>query len=502
MKMRLILILLALFLSACSLDNSFIKPQHLDIQQGNVVTSQMMLKLKPGMTKSQVRFVLGTPLLQDIYHQNRWDYIYEMRKGDKLLERRRIVLEFSEDQLKTVRGDIIPAGSPGAENAPVASVVDLKTVKSDKTLLQEESQTHWYDGLKFWGDDKNKSESVAVAAEAETQSSKPATPSTASQKEDKSWYDHLKFWESDDKPASTLSPSKPMHEIVVDASKPPEVTPMEKSEPAPKKIAEQPETDLAKAGAKESAKPSVKQEPEVAVVEKSDIPAPKQVAATPAKNNQSANPSDAVMNAIAKWANGWRTRNLNDYLDSYSPKFQPEGFSKNVWLEQRKQRVGAKRDKILLELENIDVTVNGNQAIVTFSQHYASGGFSDNVDKQLELSFENGRWLITRELVNVKGVGKKAKASNLDDEVYEKPREVTADERGEAMPEKLIEESAKSVGAPVTSTSKSPDPVPVETVPSAPSDAVVQSPDKKHEDALPNEDAPDYFERLIERIGF
>jgi len=52
----------------------------MDIQQGNEIDAEMLLKLKPGMTKNQVRFVLGTPLIQDSFHNNRWDYLYAMRK--------------------------------------------------------------------------------------------------------------------------------------------------------------------------------------------------------------------------------------------------------------------------------------------------------------------------------------------------------------------------------------------------------------------------------------
>ena len=49
----------------------------IDIQQGNEITSEMLMLLKPEMSKAQVRFVLGTPLIQDTFHEERWDYIYE-----------------------------------------------------------------------------------------------------------------------------------------------------------------------------------------------------------------------------------------------------------------------------------------------------------------------------------------------------------------------------------------------------------------------------------------
>ena len=58
-------------LSAC-----FLKPYKIDVQQGNFLDQEMVAKLKPGMTRSQVRFLLGTPLIADPFHPDRWDYVY------------------------------------------------------------------------------------------------------------------------------------------------------------------------------------------------------------------------------------------------------------------------------------------------------------------------------------------------------------------------------------------------------------------------------------------
>ncbi|MDR4518780.1 MAG: outer membrane protein assembly factor BamE [Nitrosomonas sp.] len=71
----------------------------IDVQQGNVVTDEMLDKLKPGMTKSQVRFVLGSPLVVDVFRDNRWDYVYIQRiKGD-LVEQKRLTVYFNDDRL-------------------------------------------------------------------------------------------------------------------------------------------------------------------------------------------------------------------------------------------------------------------------------------------------------------------------------------------------------------------------------------------------------------------
>jgi outer membrane protein assembly factor BamE len=105
----------------------------IDIQQGNEISSQMLMKLKPGMTKAQVRFVLGTPLIQDTFHQERWDYVYEMRVKDIMIERRHIVLNFADEKLKTITGAVIPKSDDGKLN------IDEKS-KPQKDLQLDEKK--------------------------------------------------------------------------------------------------------------------------------------------------------------------------------------------------------------------------------------------------------------------------------------------------------------------------------------------------------------------------
>lgn len=84
-------------------------PYKIDIQQGNVVTQEMVSKLKPGMTRNQVRFILGTPLVVDPFHADRWDYVYLFQKGGGTPEQRRIAVIFQGDKLVRVEGDVVPA---------------------------------------------------------------------------------------------------------------------------------------------------------------------------------------------------------------------------------------------------------------------------------------------------------------------------------------------------------------------------------------------------------
>lgn len=74
----------------------------IDVQQGNVVTDEMLEKLKPGMTKSQVLFVLGSPLIIDAFRDNRWDYVYLFREKGDLTEQKRLTLFFDNDTLVNI----------------------------------------------------------------------------------------------------------------------------------------------------------------------------------------------------------------------------------------------------------------------------------------------------------------------------------------------------------------------------------------------------------------
>jgi outer membrane protein assembly factor BamE (lipoprotein component of BamABCDE complex) len=91
-----------------------ITPHKIDIQQGNYVTQDMVAKLKPGMSKSQVRFALGTPLIVDPFHNDRWDYVYVLQKGGRLAEQRHIVVVFQNDKLVRIDGDIVPSAAAAA----------------------------------------------------------------------------------------------------------------------------------------------------------------------------------------------------------------------------------------------------------------------------------------------------------------------------------------------------------------------------------------------------
>ena len=79
-----------------------------DIQQGNFISKEMVAQLKEGMTPEQVRFVLGTPLLTDLFHETRWDYPFRIRKGDGEITSSRVVVFFKEGRVSHFEGGDLP----------------------------------------------------------------------------------------------------------------------------------------------------------------------------------------------------------------------------------------------------------------------------------------------------------------------------------------------------------------------------------------------------------
>ena len=105
---------LALTLSACGNIGSLDFPgvYKIGIPQGNIITQEMVDQLRPGMTKRQVIFVMGTPLVRDPFNQNRWDYIYSYQPGGGERGQERMSVFFEDDTLARFTGDFAPTEEP------------------------------------------------------------------------------------------------------------------------------------------------------------------------------------------------------------------------------------------------------------------------------------------------------------------------------------------------------------------------------------------------------
>jgi len=125
--------ILTLVLSGCNKDK-IPGVYRIDIQQGNAVTQDMINKLKPGMTKNQVAYVMGTPLLIDTFHPNRWDYIYSFHPGNGVREQRNLTLHFDDkEKLSHLEGDtrtVAREDLPQSERTDSSVIVPLDENKT------------------------------------------------------------------------------------------------------------------------------------------------------------------------------------------------------------------------------------------------------------------------------------------------------------------------------------------------------------------------------------
>lgn len=136
--LKLLLVFTSLAISACS----WFMPYRPDIQQGNIIEQEALNRVKIGMRKDQVQFILGTPMLMDPYHANRWDYIHTLRKGHDKMTQKRITFFFKDDALVKISGDYrlnAPVNKPQYDS-------DVLTVP----LRDYEEDDTWYSWLMFW----------------------------------------------------------------------------------------------------------------------------------------------------------------------------------------------------------------------------------------------------------------------------------------------------------------------------------------------------------------
>jgi outer membrane protein assembly factor BamE len=126
--------LLTLLLSGCSWLGVYTP----DINQGNIITQEMVDQLKPGMTKRQAAFIMGTPLLVDPFHEDRWDYIYSTEPSGKDRMQKRITLIFDKDELAGLQGDFRPGDLPSTDQSRDITVT-IPKIEREKSLWEKVS---------------------------------------------------------------------------------------------------------------------------------------------------------------------------------------------------------------------------------------------------------------------------------------------------------------------------------------------------------------------------
>ena len=96
----------------------------IDVEQGNLVDQEMIEQLEPGMSRRQVRFIMGSPLVEDTFNPDRWDYPYVIRNGPRVIREAQVSLFFDGDVLREIRGDYLPEWARDSEDAQAAEDSD------------------------------------------------------------------------------------------------------------------------------------------------------------------------------------------------------------------------------------------------------------------------------------------------------------------------------------------------------------------------------------------
>ena len=116
---RISTVLVAACLAACSFHLP--RVHKIVIQQGNVITQEMVDRLKPGMTRRQVAFVMGEPVLRNDFTPDRWDYVYSIQLPNQPTEVHRLSLFFEDEVLAYFTGDFAPTSAQKDAETPAAA---------------------------------------------------------------------------------------------------------------------------------------------------------------------------------------------------------------------------------------------------------------------------------------------------------------------------------------------------------------------------------------------
>lgn len=150
-KSALLLILSLTLLYGCTTDGGVKLPgvYRIDIQQGNVIDQDMVDKLKPGMDKNQVHFILGTPAIVDPFHNDQWEYIFTMSKSGNTREQRRMRIHFKDEKLAFIDGDTITTNRIPDDTPRQTKTIEVPPdFKRNKGFFRR-----IFDALPFVGDD-------------------------------------------------------------------------------------------------------------------------------------------------------------------------------------------------------------------------------------------------------------------------------------------------------------------------------------------------------------
>lgn len=132
-------LLTSLTLASCStILNNLPGVYTLPIQQGNIIDQSMVDQLRPGMTKRQVIYIMGSPMLDDVFHKNRWEYLYSDQPSGEERVQKQISLFFDDDKIVGIQGDFRPSATTVVKSSNEVTV-DIPKRDLEKTLWEKVS---------------------------------------------------------------------------------------------------------------------------------------------------------------------------------------------------------------------------------------------------------------------------------------------------------------------------------------------------------------------------
>jgi outer membrane protein assembly factor BamE len=358
MRQFLISALLLSLLAGCSSVN--IGPHRIDVQQGNALDQENVARLKPGLNRSQVRFLLGTPLVVDPFRTDRWDYVYVYYKAGKLAEQKHITLFFEGDTLARIEGDLPqPVVQPAEPQPAPAMPAAPATAEPAAAVSPQPERVEVMAAPAVTVAPATEAPATVTVAPAPVATPPVAAPTVAA--------------------AASVAPTSPAPAAMAESSV---VAPLPSPKNAPAYVDPRPAAAL-----------SLQPETNVEQIRPDVIPS---FPETP-----TAAESDApVLQSVNEWAAAWSRRDTAVYFSAYDAHFvPPDGRSRDDWEKRKRQAMAAAKDiEVRIESPSVDHAEEGT-ATVTFKQFYRAGSYHDAVLKQLLMVEHDGRWLIAEEKV-------------------------------------------------------------------------------------------------------
>lgn len=366
-------LLLGLLTACSSVKLGGIGPHRIDVQQGNALDQESVAKLKPGLSRSQVRFLLGTPLLVDPFHTNRWDYVYTFHKAGKLTEQKRITLFFDNDTLLRIEGDVpvavaetTPAIAPGSV-VPVASTAPASKSSVESTPL----------------DIAKKPEPVAITPAAPQASTLPGASTPLVQPAPVSAAASATPTRGSTAEQARVTASQATSATTAAATS--IVAPLANSAVPASPTVRRSGTDL-----------QLNPETNVAQIKPNVMPPfPEPNTPPPASATQA-----SVLSALKAWSDAWAQGNADAYIAAYAGDYVPPGGDTHAaWEKRRRSLLGiAKNVELRIEAPKVKMMADGH-ARVSFKQYYRSPNARDDLVKEIKFAQRDGRWVIVEERV-------------------------------------------------------------------------------------------------------